>query len=137
MIPLWGRLKYVITKGLPKEPYKMILVVRTDIIMGRGKTAAQCAHAAIECFDQCQKSKVNKEFLTAWLMLGQPKIVVKISSEEQLKTLAKNAENEGLVTSIIRDAGKTQLNPGTITVLGVGPGPNSLINKVTSNLKLL
>lgn len=137
MIPLWGKLKYIITKGLPKEPYKMILVVRTDIIMGRGKTAAQCAHAAVECFNQCQRSKVDKEILIAWLMLGQPKIVVKIPNEEQLKILAKNAKKEGLVTSTIRDAGKTQLDPGTITVLGIGPGPNSLIDKVTSNLKLL
>lgn len=137
MGPLIGRLTYFITKGLPKEPYKMVLVVRTDIIMGKGKTAAQCAHAAVECFSQCLANKVDKELLDAWLMLGQPKIVLKVSTEEQLKQLASDAKRTGLVTAIIKDAGKTQLDAGTISVLGIGPGPNSLVDKITASLKLL
>ncbi|XP_034949029.1 peptidyl-tRNA hydrolase 2, mitochondrial-like [Chelonus insularis] len=137
MVLLLRKLKYLLTKGFPKEPYKMVLVVRTDIPMGKGKVASQCAHAAVECFSQCSSSKLTKEFLDAWLTLGQPKIVLKVSSEESLKQLAKKAKNEGLITSLIRDAGRTQVEYGTITVLGIGPGPNSIVDKVTSHLQLL
>lgn len=128
---------YLVTAGMPKEPYKMVLVVRTDILMGKGKVASQCAHAAIECFGQSSRSKINKKSLDAWMLLGQPKIVLKISSEESIKKLADDASKKGLITSLIRDAGKTQLEPGTISVLGIGPGPNRLIDQVTSHLKLL
>ncbi|XP_057324295.1 peptidyl-tRNA hydrolase 2, mitochondrial-like [Microplitis mediator] len=134
---LLRRLKYLITKGLPKEPYKMVLVVRTDLSMSTGKIAGQCAHAAVECYDLCKNDKINGEYLESWLMVGQPKIVLKTSSEERLKSLASNANNHGLVTAIIKDAGRTQLEPGTISVLGIGPGPNSIVDKVTSHLKLL
>ncbi|KAH0541187.1 peptidyl-tRNA hydrolase 2, mitochondrial [Cotesia glomerata] len=133
------RLKYLVTKGLllPKEPYKMVLVVRTDISMSTGKIAGQCAHAAVECYDSCKNNKVNQEYLDAWFMLGQPKIVLRVTSEDRLKSLAVKASNCGLVTAIIKDAGRTQLEPGTISVLGIGPGPNSIVDSVTSHLKLL
>uniref|UniRef100_A0A6V7JUE1 peptidyl-tRNA hydrolase n=1 Tax=Bracon brevicornis TaxID=1563983 RepID=A0A6V7JUE1_9HYME len=130
------RLKYLVTKGVPKEPCKMVLVVRSDIVMGRGKTASQCAHAAVECVNRCSGG-VNKEILDAWMVLGQPKIVLKVSGEKNLKELAKDAKNRGLIAVVIRDAGKTQLEPGTASVLGIGPGPNSVVDSVTSHLKLL
>ena len=33
---------------------KMVLVVRTDIGMGKGKACAQCAHAAVSCYKVMQ-----------------------------------------------------------------------------------
>jgi len=41
------------------------------------------------------------------------------------------------MVSLIQDAGRTQVAPGSRTVLGVGPGPNELIDKVTGHLKLM
>lgn len=119
------------------EQYKMVLVVRSDISMGKGKTAAQCAHAAVEC---CRQILTNTEYICmyeSWLLQGQPKIVVRVPNEQQLMSLARNARKAGLIISIIKDAGKTELLPGTISTIGIGPGPKQLIDNLTSKLNLL
>lgn len=43
----------------------------------------------------------------------------------------------GLVAEVIQDAGRTQIEAGSLTVLGIGPAPASVINQVTGHLKLL
>ncbi|CAK9799748.1 Peptidyl-tRNA hydrolase [Anthophora plagiata] len=117
--------------------YKMVLIVRSDIPMGKGKIAAQCAHAAVEC---CRQVSVNVEYqqmFESWLQQGQPKITLKVSNEKNLISLARSARKSGLIISIIKDAGKTQLQPGTVSTLGIGPGPKQQIDELTCNLKLL
>lgn len=119
------------------EDFKMVLVVRSDIVMGKGKTAAQCAHAAIECYRQASCNVKYQHVFNSWLLQGQPKVVLKICNEDELMSLAHSARKAGLIISIIKDAGRTQLIPGTISTLGIGPGPKQAIDKLTLSLKLL
>ncbi|XP_054430844.1 peptidyl-tRNA hydrolase 2, mitochondrial [Pteronotus mesoamericanus] len=114
--------------------YKMILVVRNDLKMGKGKVAAQCSHAAVSAYKQIQKR--NPELLKEWEYCGQPKVVVKAPDEDTLIALMTHAKMLGLTVSLIQDAGRTQIAPGSQTVLGIGPGPADLIDKVTGHLKL-
>ncbi|KAM6176142.1 peptidyl-tRNA hydrolase 2, mitochondrial [Erethizon dorsatum] len=114
--------------------YKMILVVRNDLKMGKGKVAAQCSHAAVSAYKQIQKR--NPKVLKEWEYCGQPKVVVKAPDEETLIELLTHAKMLGLTVSLIQDAGRTQIEPGSRTVLGIGPGPADLIDKVTGHLKL-
>lgn len=114
--------------------YKMILVVRNDLKMGKGKVAAQCSHAAVSAYKQIQRR--NPELLKEWEYCGQPKVVVKAPDEETLVELLTHAKVLGLTVSLIQDAGRTQIAPGSRTVLGIGPGPADLIDKVTGHLKL-
>lgn len=114
--------------------YKLVLVARTDLKMGKGKVAAQCSHAAVSCYKQLAKR--NSGMLEEWEYYGQPKVVTKVSSEEELQELAGKARKLGLVTAIIQDAGRTQIAPGSKTVLGVGPGPAALVDQITGHLKL-
>ncbi|XP_054006247.1 peptidyl-tRNA hydrolase 2, mitochondrial [Hylaeus anthracinus] len=116
---------------------KMIIVVRSDIAMGKGKTAAQCAHAAVECYRIALNNVKHKQVLESWLLSGQPKIVVGVPNEERLLSIARSAHKVGLICAIIKDAGRTQLQPGTISVLGIGPGPKEVIDNITSKLKLV
>ncbi|XP_015187837.1 PREDICTED: peptidyl-tRNA hydrolase 2, mitochondrial-like [Polistes dominula] len=122
---------------LPAASYKMVIVVRTDISMGTGKIAAQCAHAAVECYRNTPINPMKQYMFRSWLYNGQPKVVLQVSSEYKLLELEQNAKKIGLVTAVIKDAGRTQLKPGTISVLGIGPDLSTEVNRVTSHLQLL
>ncbi|XP_070773870.1 peptidyl-tRNA hydrolase 2, mitochondrial isoform X2 [Enoplosus armatus] len=114
--------------------FKMILVVRNDLKMGKGKVAAQCSHAAVSAYKQVQRR--NPELLKQWEYCGQPKVVVKAPDEDTLIDMLGHAKEVGLPVSLIQDAGRTQIAPGSRTVLGIGPGPADLIDRVTGDLKL-
>ena len=113
---------------------KMILVVRSDLKMGKGKAAAQCCHAAVGAYKMARRNA--PEILKKWERTGQPKVVVKTDSEEQLVMALGKARSLGLVATIIQDAGRTQIEPGSKTVVAIGPGPENIINEVTGDLKL-
>ncbi|NXM29229.1 PTH2 hydrolase, partial [Oxyruncus cristatus] len=114
--------------------FKMVLIVRNDLKMGKGKVAAQCSHAAVSAYKQVERR--NPELLKQWEYCGQPKIVLKAPDEETLVQLLTEAKRLGLTVSLIQDAGRTQIAPGSRTVLGIGPGPADVIDKVSGHLKL-
>lgn len=117
------------------QEFKQVIVVRTDLKMGKGKVAAQVAHAALSAAEATKKK--HKEWYEKWIATGQAKVVVKVNSLDALLDINMYAERENLPTSLIEDRGLTQLPPRTITCIGVGPAPASKIDKVTGNLKLL
>ena len=117
------------------EEYKLVILVRKDIKMGTGKIAAQVGHAAVECALYAEKK--DKKSFDAWLGCGQAKVVLKVDSLEDLKRYMSEARSVGLHTTMITDAGRTQIEPGTVTCLGIGPAPISDIDKVTGELKML
>ena len=47
------------------------------------------------------------------------------------------ARSLGITAEVIADAGRTQIESGSLTVLGVGPAPKSEVDQVTVGLKLL
>ena len=51
--------------------------------------------------------------------------------------LQGKAQGVGLCARVVRDAGRTQIKAGEVTVLGVGPGPRSVVDGVSGGLKLL
>ena len=112
---------------------KLTLVVRADLAMGRGKIAAQAAHAAVSA---ALANLGTPDFL-AWLRDGQPKVVLRASNEEHLQAIAEQAAASGLPVQVIRDAGRTQVAEGTPTCCAIGPAAASRIDAVTSDLSLL
>lgn len=110
----------------------MIILIRTDLGMNKGKIGAMCAHAAIGAFQ-----KASSVSLRMWNLNGDAKIVLAVNSLEELLNLEKRANNENLTTYKVRDAGLTQVQPGTVVALAIGPNLGSNIDKVTKDLKLL
>ncbi|HIP17699.1 MAG TPA: peptidyl-tRNA hydrolase [Methanothermococcus okinawensis] len=115
--------------------YKQVIVIRNDLKMGKGKIAVQACHASIEAFMRAQKICPNT--VKEWLKEGQKKVAVKVDSERELMEIFREANIEGLPCSLIRDAGKTQLIPGTYTAVAIGPEREEKIEGITGKLKLL
>ncbi|SRR5690606_8568839 len=115
--------------------FKQVMVVRRDLGMGTGKIAAQVAHAAVMGAERTKAHK--REWFDAWFQGGQAKVVVKVQSMEELIEVRKRAESLKLPVVQVQDSGLTQIPPGTTTCIGIGPAPVDLVDKVTSNLKLL
>ena len=113
---------------------KMVFVIRTDLGMGKGKVAAQCAHAAVFCYKMALKQ--TPQMLRQWEVFGQTKVTLKIDNVEEMKKLESKAKSMGVVAGIVRDAGRTQIEAGTETVLGIGPAPTSQVDQITGHLKL-
>ncbi|KAJ8653050.1 peptidyl-tRNA hydrolase [Lichtheimia ornata] len=117
------------------DNFKMVLVVRTDLGMTKGKVAAQCGHATLACYKSAMKS--NPEVLRIWERTGQAKVALKCDSEDKMLDLQAIALSLNLTAQSICDAGRTQIAAGSRTVLGIGPGPVELVDQVTGHLKLL
>jgi PTH2 family peptidyl-tRNA hydrolase len=115
--------------------YKMVIVTRSDLNLSPGKLAAQVAHAAVIC--ALDTKKKNSKWFNKWQNEGGKKAVVKVESEKKFYILKEKAEKLKIIAHIITDAGHTEIPEGTITVLGIGPAPNNIIDKVTGDLSIL
>ncbi|MFO7992075.1 MAG: peptidyl-tRNA hydrolase Pth2 [Thermoplasmata archaeon] len=114
--------------------YKMVIVVRKDLKLSPGKLAVQASHASVLCAVESEK---QGKYFDKWFREGQKKVIVKCDDLEHMEFLRDVARNNGLTARMVADAGLTEIPPGTKTCLGVGPGPNEIVDKVTGNLPLL
>ncbi|RLI34703.1 peptidyl-tRNA hydrolase [Candidatus Bathyarchaeota archaeon] len=126
-------------EGELEEParfeYTQNIVVRGDLKISKGKLCGQVAHAAVLAAEKARKNRT--EWWRRWLEEGQRKVILKVENLKELLKLKEEAEKLGLPAELVQDRGLTELPPGTVTCLGIGPGPISLVDKVTGKLKLL
>jgi len=111
---------------------KLVILVRNDLKLPKGKLAAQVAHAAVECALKSDKNRLKR-----WRDEGAAKIVLKVKDEDELIRYMQIAKKSHLTTAFITDAGKTVIAPGTATCVGIGPDDDKKIDSITGNLKLL
>ena len=112
--------------------YKQCIIIRDDLKLSKGKLAVQVAHAAVSAAEWASRSDLEN-----WKEGGQKKVVLRVEKLQDLFELKEKARREGLSTALITDAGLTEIAPGTVTVLGIGPARADYIDKVTGNLKLV
>lgn len=114
--------------------YKQVIVVRKDLGMSCGKLAVQVAHASLEAAEIVRRRM--PDVYRMWREEGAKKVVVQVGSEEELMEVYREALGRDLPAVLIRDAGLTELEPGTPTVVGIGPHEGERIDRVTGRLRL-
>jgi len=112
--------------------YKQVIVVRRDLKMDKGKLAVQVAHASLEAYKKADSCDIE-----GWENEGMKKVVVSVNDIKELMEIKERVKEARLPYAVIRDAGKTQLEPGTVTAMGIGPAEDERIDRITKNLKLL
>ena len=111
--------------------YKQMIFVRTDLKMGKGKMVAQGAHASLSAFLQNDEQKNQN-----WIQEGMKKITLKIT-ENDVKNIIKECKANKFNYTIIYDAGKTQIEAGTLTAISVGPEEENKLERSFGKYKLL
>jgi len=112
--------------------YKQVILVRSDLQLPKGKMAVQVAHASVEAVLKSDKDKVKR-----WRSVGMKKVVLKVADLKELHKYLQIANNSGLITALITDAGLTTIEPGTITCVAIGPDDEMDIDKITGQLKII
>ncbi len=123
------------TRKMSEFRYKQTIVFRADLRLSKGKTAVQAGHAAISAAEEAREH--HRLWWEHWLEEGQRKIAVKVKTEKELLDLKQHASEIGLPNALIVDRGLTEIPPGTVTCLGIGPAPSEKVDRLTSKLQLL
>lgn len=110
---------------------KQVILIRKDLKMSLGKAVAQGCHASLGAALKCSRKSVE-----AWIKEGGKKVILKASLQDILEA-EKRAGKAKIPSFLVVDAGLTQLEPGTITALGIGPDEENKIDKITGSMKLL
>lgn len=117
---------------------KMVISIRKDLGMRKGKIAAQAGHAVQEIildrYEPTPRLKTDPLILE-WLAADYRKITLAVNSEEELLALHKRAQESGLHTHLVTDLGHTEFHGvETHTAVAIGPAPIEQVDAITGHL---
>lgn len=114
---------------------KQVIILRKDFGMKPGKLVAQGAHASLMSFMYVDKK--YPDIANEWISRGETKIVLKVNTALEFDEMKSALKKSDIPYSVVRDAGQTQVPPGSETAIGIGPYYSDEIDKITKKLKLL
>lgn len=109
---------------------KQVILIRDDLNMSQGKSIAQGSHVSVKATRATDENLVEE-----WLDEGGKKIVLRVSSRQELMDIVDSASEE-LPTATIDDLGYTEIEAGTTTAGAIGPSKESVIDNYTDSLEL-
>lgn len=113
---------------------KLVIVVRTDLNMRKGKMCAQVGHAV----EYTCNSERGAEAFDIWQTNDSTKIVVGIDSEQALLDLKHRAQALFIPCHVVIDRGLTEFHGRlTVTCCSFGPAEDCELHTLTGHLKLL
>ncbi|GAB6426113.1 hypothetical protein bcgnr5372_34360 [Bacillus luti] len=118
---------------------KMVIVMRKDLNMTKGKYVAQGSHASLGNVLSIQKNGTDKqkEILNIWLNESFVKVCVYVNSFEELHEIYRKAVANDEAVQLITDNGLTMFNGiKTDTCLSI-LGYREDIDEITGHLGLL
>lgn len=111
--------------------FKQVLLLRADLDVSEGKVIAQACHASLGAYKKCE-SELKRE----WEAQGQKKVVLWVDNEDEIFARAERAKELDIACFLVKDAGKTELAPGTTTAAGLGPAREQVLDRVTGDLPI-
>lgn len=111
--------------------FKQVVVINSSVEMSKGKMMAQACHASLKAYEKAEESARKN-----WKNEGEKKIMLK-SGSKTLDQIFKESRRNSLPVSIVKDAGLTELEPGTKTAVGIGPAESGKIDNITGELELI
>ena len=111
----------------------MAFLCRVDLQLSTGKLAVQCAHAAVESLQRAKKT--HSRMVQRWNESASRKVCLAVEDEAELEHFLQLVQEASLPFAVVQDAGLTEVAPGTVTVLGVGPGPRHTMDSLFRNLQ--
>lgn len=95
----------------------MYIFLNRGLGMSPGKLAAQAGHAAVEAF---QITDRDSNVFRLWYRSGHYKKIVLLGrNEDHMRNIEKYIEARGVSTVTIIDEGRTEIEPMSITAIGV------------------
>jgi PTH2 family peptidyl-tRNA hydrolase len=116
------------------NPLRMVFIVRKDLSMSVGKTISQCCHASSSL--SILLSKHYPDLYQTWQNQGHTKITLKVDSYNTFSEIQKKVVEKQLPFYLVLDAGKTQIDSGSETVLAIGPATKQQLDGITNQLKM-
>jgi len=112
---------------------KMMIIMRKDLKMNRGKLVAQGSHAVQKAVNDYKTHDWTQE----WEGGIFTKIVCRVESLDEMNELYRQARDANIPCSYIIDAGRTAFNGvETPTCIAIGPAPVHVLKPITGNLRL-
>jgi peptidyl-tRNA hydrolase len=79
--------------------------------------------------------KTKKEKFIAWDRHGQKKVVLKAKNLDEMMKIKDKCNKLRITHVMISDAGLTELTPGTITAMAIGPDDEKKIDNLLTEKK--
>ncbi|MFO8015776.1 MAG: peptidyl-tRNA hydrolase Pth2 [Candidatus Woesearchaeota archaeon] len=130
----FSRMKDNVKDRIAGREYKQVILMREDLKLPKGKMAVQAAHASVSALMDAQR-RGDDDIIHTWKEQGMKKVVLRAGSLNELKEYEKQARIRKLPAAAITDAGRTVVEPGTTTCLGIGPAEEKKIDEISGNLK--
>jgi PTH2 family peptidyl-tRNA hydrolase len=134
-------LSYVVYLKMPKRTrrikvregdYQVVVVVNRDLHMTKGKVLSQFGHGIDSLHERLED---HPDLVKAWRNSGSAKIALR-GTQDDLNRICHDSKSMGLLYVRIFDAGRTQVKPGSNTVIVVGPATKQELEPVTGHLSL-
>jgi PTH2 family peptidyl-tRNA hydrolase len=128
---------------------KMVIVIRKDLKMRRGKETSQGSHSAVKVFfdrimnrDTMAKDGFIQIAITPdmipWIEGAFTKVVVGVDSEDAIYALAEKAKAANIPCAVIVDNGFTEFHGHhTTTCIALGPAKSEILDPITGELQLI
>ncbi len=122
---------------------KLVIVVRKDLNMRKGKLAAQVGHAVQKVLEEAVEAMLTPAGPSAevlsWLDDGlSAKVVVGCKDNVEFDAIIDAARDAGLAVYVVTDVGKTEFaGVPTRTCVAIGPDLDEKFTGITDHLGLL